>query len=273
MGKASKRASLKPQGGCIFCSGFGLSKEHVWPAWLQKVLPKNFQRREHQVGIGLRAFTQVGFDESSERGRLANVGDPLTQQLYVVCKRCNNGWMSELQTEAKQILISLIMGDWPILDKQAQATIASWVTMFTMVAEFAHPQTVAIPLSQREQFRETRVPLPDWRIWIAPFDGRAWNKKFHHVGMGLFEFPEPDRVPPCNVQITTAAIGKLLFQSFRFDAAIADFQLTSFYQSSLNWRVTEVSVEDYRQSPPLYVPVASSKRPGSRFRSRPSFGG
>jgi hypothetical protein len=50
--------------------------------------------------MGLRTFTQAEFDTSSERGRLANVGDPLTQQLYVVCKRCNNGWMSQLQTKA-----------------------------------------------------------------------------------------------------------------------------------------------------------------------------
>jgi hypothetical protein len=106
--------------------------------------------------------------------------------------------------------------------------------MFTMVAEFAHPQTVATPQSQREQFRATLIPPPDWRVWIAPFDGRVWNKKFHHIGMGLFEFPEPNRVPPCNVQITTAAVGKLLFQSFRFDPDAAYFQLTSFYGYSLN---------------------------------------
>lgn len=41
--------------------------------------------------------------------------DPRFVEIAVVCKGCNNGWMSRLQNQVKPILTQLMDGGWPPL--------------------------------------------------------------------------------------------------------------------------------------------------------------
>ena len=45
-----------------------------------------------------------------------------------VCRECNNGWMSELEGEAKPLLLPLMFGDYPRMElsPDEQETVAMW---------------------------------------------------------------------------------------------------------------------------------------------------
>jgi hypothetical protein len=62
-------------------------------------------------------------------------GDPLNANVRVVCSNCNNGWMSQIQKNAKPHLIPLFKGESVWLDKKTQAAIATWAMMSTITAE------------------------------------------------------------------------------------------------------------------------------------------
>jgi hypothetical protein len=105
--------------------------------------------------------------------------------------------------------------------------------MFSMVVEFRDPATVAIPFTQRDEFRRVRDPPDDWRVWIGRISPNRWHGLWHHTGIGLFYPPTPDIDTPMNVQITTAAIGKLLIHTFRFPRTVGFISLTDTYATNL----------------------------------------
>src|SRR5712691_7894058 len=120
----------KKQRYCIFCGGAGLSKEHVWPVWTQDYMP--FTHIE-------KSMRREDFDNNKQVTRVMTTqqqGHMSTTKARVVCKRCNNGWMSRLEKKAKPILIPLIRGEKKTLDKESQKIVAAWIAKTVMVAEF-----------------------------------------------------------------------------------------------------------------------------------------
>src|SRR5947208_5242727 len=96
---------LTSKRACIFCSGLPVTREHVFPKWLKGIL--QIRQRTFEEG-----FYAAEFSDSNERpDRLVfnNLTDgrqvPVTDfTLKLFCKRCNNGWMSDLESRAKNIL-------------------------------------------------------------------------------------------------------------------------------------------------------------------------
>lgn len=170
----SKRSSKR----CIFCGYQGrLSREHVWADWLKSVIPRDAPYNEHVV-------TTQGV---SERGKLDGPGDPHSRRLRIVCKKCNETWMSKIQVETRPYLQPLAAGDWPDLDVTAQHCLAKWATMYTMVVEFSHPPTAKIPQIQRSLFQFSRTPPIGWVVFIAPYceKGRFKSGSFNHFGWNI----------------------------------------------------------------------------------------
>ncbi|MGC4072722.1 MAG: hypothetical protein QM760_09415 [Nibricoccus sp.] len=124
--------------------------------------------------------------------------------------------MSELQKSAMPHMIPLISGaDRELKSNIAMQAVSSWVTMFTMVAEYAHVPTAAVGWEERILFKNRRAPSEKWSVWIAPYDihtasesFKAFNKSFHHWGLG---FPAGSH---CNTQITLCLAGGLLAVAF-----------------------------------------------------------
>lgn len=144
------------------------------------------------------------------------------QSLRLVCQGCNNGWMGTLQERVKPILVPFIHGQWPDLTEEEQKTFAAWATMFTMVCEFADPNTLATPQDQRTGFRTTCTPPPGWIIWVGHLKGRLWRGTFNHFGWGAMNFVSADGVGaptireglPHGAQSTAFCIGSLFFLVF-----------------------------------------------------------
>lgn len=88
---------------CIFClSRRDLTGEHAFPVWLGKALGPSATRLGEQQftkdGRLLRSYNAPGFSLKSN----------------AVCKKCNNGWMSQLETSVKPVLEPVALGEWPV---------------------------------------------------------------------------------------------------------------------------------------------------------------
>jgi len=81
---------------CVFCENTDLSKEHIFAQWLLK-----------ELGI---------FDNNVTMTHATFVGMPVSDRKHpfsklvngLVCKKCNNGWMSQLEGDCQNHIINLM---------------------------------------------------------------------------------------------------------------------------------------------------------------------
>lgn len=149
-------------------------------------------------------------------GLKARQGSPLRQSLRVVCRDCNNTWMSKLQEAAKPALSPLIEGSRLAPSLAAGLRIAQWATLFTMIWEFADQETMATSQKERTRFKDTHLPPRNWLVGIAAYTGKAEHASTYHVGgkvskaIPLIPFSVPAEN---NVQSTTFVIGQLIIHT------------------------------------------------------------
>src|SRR4051812_33992429 len=95
---------------CAFCGTLwgiaGRSDEHVWPQWMRKEAGAIAQGRLIQ-GAGFSLSSDGRFlEEIAPVSRSAN-SSLLHVKTREVCRVCNNGWMSALESQARPIFLSL----------------------------------------------------------------------------------------------------------------------------------------------------------------------
>src|SRR5207244_3883601 len=81
---------------CIFCDQRATSREHLLPLWLQGLL--NPGEMPHEFG-----------DYASGSKQKWRPSRP-DFKARIVCKECNTGWMSDLETATQPFLTSMIRG-------------------------------------------------------------------------------------------------------------------------------------------------------------------
>src|SRR5260221_11918341 len=83
---------------CGFCGGPGVTKEHVWPDWLRKVI------LESRTSSG-----QKRFHAEIETGGATRQFKSETLQMTVKmpCRICNNGWMSALESQVQEFMTGM----------------------------------------------------------------------------------------------------------------------------------------------------------------------
>lgn len=120
---------------CLFCGGLEgtpLTNEHVNPKWLL----------EH---LGLPADDQMLQGVvSTESGTLVERPRIHSSHSFVqgrVCAACNNGWMSELETAARPLLVSLIDNVRNLQSLSAEETVlvAKWAVKTAYLHSWAGP--------------------------------------------------------------------------------------------------------------------------------------
>lgn len=136
---------------CVFCGARPVTREALIPKWLRKLLKER---------------TGAAFDRTP--GRKPWVMSLLTTVRRQVCAACNNGWMSELENEAKPVLTPMLLDETSVLSPRQQVTLAKWAMKFVMVASAG---TDTFPTESYERFRNHRLPLRGTAIWTAYYAG------------------------------------------------------------------------------------------------------
>lgn len=124
-----------PPGLCTYCSIDGpnprqkITKEHLFGKWLKRTFPpvatyyrETFSRPERH---------EIGNEGAHVRIEIKKIS-PYDLQKAHVCEACNGGWMSELQNQAKPILVSLVTGEWPDLTDEQCHILARWCAMVSI---------------------------------------------------------------------------------------------------------------------------------------------
>lgn len=125
-----------------------MSKEHVWPEWVRKLLPPNAADASHSYTFA-----------DAERGVFRQLKEmpPHAVKVRDVCEPCNNGWMNGAE-EAVEPLASRMMDGSPIeFDKSEQRELAFWGAMKALVAGRAMRSSDLLELIPVDDYRAVRA--------------------------------------------------------------------------------------------------------------------
>ena len=90
------------------------------------------------------------------------------------CEPCNNGWMSDLESDVKPFLTGMAFrGEKTLLDEDRQTKLTRWFVKTAMVNEFtgADAEPKFFTEAGRRRFKEHfAIPADVW-IWLARYDG------------------------------------------------------------------------------------------------------
>lgn len=195
---------------CVFCgSTTTLTAEHVFASWIG--------------GLGLiegNASTVSGF--LNEMPRVLPPTPAFSQRVKMVCASCNNGWMSELENNARRILQPLILGTSTSIAPADRALAALWAFKTALVSLLMStaPDREAgygVPPEEYEllyESRATQEPLTDTQVWISRYEGeREGAADVTPVVVTVAGLVEPDYPQG---YLFTIVIGQLLVQGIRF---------------------------------------------------------
>jgi hypothetical protein len=139
---------------CLYCPSPVDSGEHLFPDWLNKVLPQDEP-----------SITVLGQMDGQFRGWASNKA--AQQEIRVVGRECNHGWMADLEGLAEPILTPMILGQPCQLTVDQQRIVAAWAYSRTVIGEHLMPRTVMIPPRHFNWLRDHREPPAnakvDWR--------------------------------------------------------------------------------------------------------------
>ncbi len=139
---------------CMFCSGRVSSNEDAWPLWLLR-----------QIGANKPGEVNAERGREGPRSwRLARAG----VLIRCVCRGCNNGWMSQLETRAKPVIEPLLDDAAVVLSADDQTTLAIWAIKSAMVYEGLRlNQSWVFTHEERTRLRESLTLPPRTKVWIA----------------------------------------------------------------------------------------------------------
>lgn len=142
---------------CAFCpqDSKRLTGEHIWSAWVGRLFP----RQEFQW-VHTDPETQVS------KTRKTWTAD---QTVNAVCNACNNGWMSDLESEASALLSDMIRDGTPkILSTSDLSTFAAFAFKNAIIANYMNPRREPFfTRAVRERFRMTRAIPAQVQMWFG----------------------------------------------------------------------------------------------------------
>jgi hypothetical protein len=193
---------------CIFCPSTDVSKEHFWPEWMHPILRAHGGSTHHTETA--QSFTDKVGIPVGKPYEVTRQGSTFTKKIRAACSRCNNGWMNVLERDARPWLTPLVEGRAVSLSPDAQRTIASWITLKTMVAEYNRRHEDVTPRADRHAFRLSRTIPPWFRIQIAYHADWRWSGMYWRHAATFTRNPAPIRFATSkNLQHVSFGVGSL----------------------------------------------------------------
>jgi hypothetical protein len=171
----------RPKVDCIFCGDKSVpqSLEDVFPRWLGRTLgaiaealhpgqqPK-YTNYEYRDPDSFQADVVSGIFGVNTAKRPHKTGAvPVPYKLPNVCERCNSGWMSRLETVAKNVLSGFIRGNSKLLTPFDQFIIALWATKTCLAYDAALDERLIPQEIGTRRLYETGLPPPDSFVAIG----------------------------------------------------------------------------------------------------------
>jgi len=190
-------ATDNPERECAFCPHSAkLSGEHIWSEWMRDLFPTKKIR-----------FTS--FDEKHEILRQWSSNE-IDMTAKVVCQKCNNEWMSSLESShAKPAMAHLIVGNKELTVSETQARgIATFAFKTAVVAEhMKRDRRRFYSREVRHEFAKTLNIPANTQMWMAGFllMGSGHIHSCYHEG-------KIDSTNRIEMHVCTYTVGHLTFQ-------------------------------------------------------------
>lgn len=187
---------------CAFCPQPAVKKggEHAFSAWMDRIVDQIFPRQQRNIRM------------VNSGGRTANwKGASLDMRLPVVCTKCNNEWMSDLeQNHAIPAMKDLILSDKLVsLSPERLKSIADFAFKHAVVADYT-----SVP--SREPFFSTAARHSFAATRAIPQGVYMWLAAFKEKGQGIFIPLYYDHKKGFEMYTLTFGMGHFLFQVLGF---------------------------------------------------------
>ena len=216
MVKKTSHKFLKQRGQCIFCElrppTIKMTKEHVFGEWLRTLFPRD-AATTHTHGIVSFPIAGSSLTHPVTATRQGQ-GHSGSKKVRVVCRTCNNGWLSaQVEGVAKPILTTLITGTPGLINTDMQRILATSAAKTVMTAEHINRGKAVVKQADRTLLKDNLVPPPGWHVWIGSYSGVLWRDLgiFQHTGK--LEIPSVDNSGTIehNLELTLIGAGQLIF--------------------------------------------------------------
>lgn len=144
-------AVMKP---CIFCDKPADSKEDLFPRWILS-----------RVDTGQPLSRQLG-------NAPPVVTNDQEVRLPCVCQKCNNTWMSGMETTVKKFMGAMIEDLSIPLDRQNQQNLAQWAVKCAMVIDTVDVHPRFFTQAECHTFKQQRTIPNRTELFAARFTGR-----------------------------------------------------------------------------------------------------
>jgi hypothetical protein len=135
---------------CLFCDNAAGSREHLFPEWILKRVPRALIRGD----VGHHKDKTFGYEFTVKS----------------VCSSCNTGWMHRLEHETIPMMAPMLSERPSFLDVVSQRTIAAWTLKTAMVldsATIAKHRPLFYSRAERIALRESlRIPSRTF-VWLG----------------------------------------------------------------------------------------------------------
>lgn len=182
---------------CIFCGVPGnLSKQHVWPKWMENVIPIRFNKYTHTTTGGDQPIINRNTQHKEYNGHQG------TQKIRKLCVSCNGGWVNVIESKMRNVFTDLALNNKIILNKTDQINLATWAVLSTIIYEYADEETRTTSDEDRKFMYKQKLPPSGWQVWIAKKDSsNTIDQQIFHQALTIKEgyfYP-----PSGNAQSTT----------------------------------------------------------------------
>lgn len=125
---------------CLFCGSTKTTKEHLWGAWTHAYHPKSTQPLQR----GNHTITKQNPDGvfTKRPGVLRRPGNGIFQTTRVPCAECNNGWMSAIERNMKEIFNRVFWNSGEQIDRYEAVAMRKWVYLKTLLLLAAQDYSV-----------------------------------------------------------------------------------------------------------------------------------
>lgn len=180
---------------CMFCDRPASTKEDAWPLWLVRMFPS-------PANVSIEADRkETGHGEWRQKGYFAKA--------RFACESCNNGWMSNLENQARPIIQTLMSSTASFaLDLYQREIAARWTLKTAMVFEAVGGTGWFYNIKDRSVLRSGQIPSGYTAFWAA----RCINLNgAYSAANNMFESAARETDGVCG-HVTTLAIGTLALQ-------------------------------------------------------------
>lgn len=142
---------------CMYCGDRDMTEEHIVADWVLRAFSRSRRPRAGFNG------TFLGANDMKMR-----VGEARSTAA-IVCRRCNNEWMSEVDQSAAHALKPLVQGHAVVeLEPAAQSAVAAWIFKSALTfdaVEHGHDGKLA---TLRQAFFRTKLAPPGIHVCVGP---------------------------------------------------------------------------------------------------------